>query len=172
MGTLFFGNPSRAVVSSFMTPLTLLSAQIDLTMASLPRHVTLNTTHWMLTSTELQDLVPCVIHKRIEEQFIDHLSRFIINTRMPPEDSVNLELSEAYLRSKLLCALSTFGADGDSLSQLNRMLSNLDSHGQNLFRATTHRIKLSASRGSIARALLLSASFTCSRSPLCKKYGR
>jgi hypothetical protein len=57
-----------------MTPLTLLSAQIDLTMASLSRHVTLNITRWMLTPTELQDLVPCVIHKSVKELFIDHLS--------------------------------------------------------------------------------------------------
>jgi hypothetical protein len=68
---------------------------------------------------------------------------FTLRTRMPEDPANNKRSSEAAVRRRFeahwhdtpLCAVSTFSANGALLSQLGGMLSNLDSHVENLLNA-------------------------------------
>jgi len=118
-------------------------------------HLTLDTAHWTLTSTELQQLVSSAIRQSAKEQLIRLLPPSIIDTRMP-EDAAHIERSwdtaaacwrfEAHRRNMLLRALSASGADNNLLTQLSVTLSNLDLHAQSLLHAATHRAQLASSR--------------------------
>ena len=148
--------PSQATVSSSITRLTVPAAQMELNPEPLPyNHLTLDTAHWTLTSTELQQLVSSAIRQSAKEQLIRLLPPSIIDTRMP-EDAAHIERSwdtaaacwrfEAHRRNMLLRALSASGADNNLLTQLSVTLSNLDLHAQSLPHAATYRAQLASSR--------------------------
>lgn len=66
----------------------------------------------------------------------------------------------------LLRALSASDADGEILSQLCGMLSNLDLHAQNLLHVVTHRMQISAASNTHHAsahtvALRINTSYTC-----------
>ncbi|KAI0245355.1 hypothetical protein BJV78DRAFT_1288066 [Lactifluus subvellereus] len=86
--------PRKLTVSSATAPpLVLPAAQINLSPSPLPyKHLTLDATHWILTSAELHSLVSGAIRESAKGQLIRLFPSTIIDTQMP-EDVARIEHS-------------------------------------------------------------------------------